>query len=78
MYQLFQHGFEIKQFSTLSMSLKDYLWKKRKSEFIISLFSALPSLKPLVSDFNKWITSFNNDVNPSITSATNLGSRKEK
>lgn len=74
-------GFEMNQFFKLSVCLRDHLYNERKSEFITSLFPALPalpSLKSLVSHYSKWITSFNNDVTLSITSATDLGSLKEK
>lgn len=43
------------------------LMEREENEFVTSLFPTLPSLKSLVSDFNKWITSFNNDVNLSTS-----------
>lgn len=55
------------------------LGREEKQVCYLSLPSSpLPSLKSLVSDCTEWITSFNNDVNLSITWATNLGSLKEK
>lgn len=51
--------------------------KKRGKASLLPLPSLL-SLKSLVSDCTERITSFNNDVNPSITWATNLGSLREK
>lgn len=41
-------------------------------------YLSLPSLKSLISGFSKWITTFNNDINLSITWDTNLSSLKEK